>query len=413
MANALNLLAGRPLAIMPERIAAFAEAMAAHNGVDALSPEVSRFVGRAPAGSPVRTTENGVAVISVVGALINRGALLGENWGISTYEGLQFKLESAAKDPKIRAIILDFESPGGEVSGCFETAALIRKINSEKPVVACVNGLACSAAFALASACRSIISTESGVSGSIGVVLLHSDISGALDKAGISPTLIYAGKHKTDANPFEALNKEVKGDLQAEVDRYYSMFVTAVAQGRRNLTEAAIRDTQARTFIGRDALAAGLVDQIGVFGDLLADLERNSGAARATASNSTSAHGVKKPMSDTEKYFIRAAERDRIKAILDSPEGQWNPTAAKKIAFSTSASIEEARAELRGGGSQDGASASSTAAMWDDAIATVNAEERRNSGRASAAAPKQAGAVSWDSVAAKLNSERGVSKHGV
>jgi ClpP class serine protease len=111
--------------------------------------------------------------------------------------------------------------------------------------------------------------------GSIGVVLMHADYSGHLQQKGIRPTLIHAGAHKVDGHPYEPLPDSVRADLQAEVDQFYSLFVSGVAKGRKGrMTERAVRDTEARTYIGEAALKAGLVDTIGSFETVLADLSR-------------------------------------------------------------------------------------------------------------------------------------------
>ncbi|RWF97659.1 MAG: S49 family peptidase, partial [Mesorhizobium sp.] len=106
-----------------------------------------------------------------------------------------------AADPAVRSVILDMHSPGGEAVGAFETAALVRDLAARKRTVAVVNGMAASAMYAIASGANEIVTTETGIAGSIGVVLLHADFSRQLDRDGITPTLIHAGAHKVDANP--------------------------------------------------------------------------------------------------------------------------------------------------------------------------------------------------------------------
>lgn len=262
--------AGKPLAIQPAALAALMQ-------MQTLTPDASRFVGERAAGGAYRVTQNGTAIITIQGALLNRGMIVGENWGLATYEGLSFKITQAARDPKVKAIVLDFDSAGGEAAGAVELSALVRKINAIKPVFAHVGGLAASAAYAIASGARAIASLPSGMSGSIGVVLMHIDVSRALDEAGISPSLIFAGKRKVDANPFEPLPKGVRADLQTEVDKFHALFIDCVAAGRgARLSADAARATEARTFIGADAKRIGLVDEICSFAELLAAVERRA-----------------------------------------------------------------------------------------------------------------------------------------
>lgn len=271
----------RPLLILPEKLAIIAQVLSGRIAIDArtLSPDASRFTGSSREGQPYRVTGGGVAVITITGSLVNRGAWVGASSGLTSFEGIGHQLQSAARDPKVKSIILDIESPGGEAVGAMETASLVRTVNAAKPVYASINGMACSAAYAIASGARAIVSIPSGLAGSIGVVMLHADVSRALDKAGVTPTLVHAGARKTDGNPYEPLSNDVRASLQAEVDKYYSLFLATVAAGRgQRLSATAARATEARTFIGADAKAAGLVDEIATFDELLTAVEKRRAA---------------------------------------------------------------------------------------------------------------------------------------
>lgn len=331
-------------------------------------PEASRFFGSRidadEAGRetvlPYRRTKEGVALIPVIGSLINRGAWLGSYSGETSYEGLKFQIGHAAADPKTTAIVLDIESPGGEAVGAFEAADAVRAAAKQKPVVAVVNGMAASAAYAIASAATRIVTTQTGVAGSIGVVLLHGDFSRALDQKGITPTLIFAGAHKVDGNPFEPLSDAVTADLQAEVNQFYDLFVATVAAGRRGMSQKSIRATEARTFIGADAVTIGLADEVGTFEGVLADLTRASGRTSTSLTRSTrmsetksapdaNSGTVTKADHDKAVADARAAgaaeERARIKSILALEEAKGREKAALAIAM-TGASVEQAKAVL-------------------------------------------------------------------
>lgn len=284
----------RPLMVLPEKLALIASVLEGRINIDATDlkeieadahlqtgPDASRFVG-SPVSSdgtkykPYRV-DSGVAAIPVLGSLVNRGAWIGARSGMTSYEGLAFQLGAAAKDPEVHAIILDMDSPGGEAVGAFEIADKVRAVAKLKPITAVVNGMAASAAYAIASAATKIVSTPSGVSGSIGVVMMHADYSHALHDKGIKPTLIHAGARKVDGNPYEPLSDNVKADFKAEVDQFYDLFVSSVAAGRKGrMTEKSVRGTEARTYIGQAALNAGLVDAIGSFETVLADLSKKA-----------------------------------------------------------------------------------------------------------------------------------------
>lgn len=275
----------RPLLITPDKAQVVLQVLAGRiNGPDASRFEGSNFVEDEPGKfreRPYRVA-GGVAVVTVVGSLINRGAWVGASSGKTSYEGIQFQLKSALNDTAVHSVILDLHSPGGEAVGAFETAAIVRQLAAQKRTVAVVNGMAASAAYAIASGAGEIVTTETGVSGSIGVVLLHADFSQNLANEGITPTLIFAGAHKVDGNPFEPLSDAVRSDLQAEVNAFYEQFLKTVALGRGSrMTIDMARATEARTMIGDGAVAAGLADRLGSFESVLADLQQSAGRAKA------------------------------------------------------------------------------------------------------------------------------------
>lgn len=340
LAHIADRALNRPLLVTPDKAQVIMSVLAGRIGINV--PEATRFEGTpfAPGKRPktYNVTAGGVGIISIVGSLVNRGAWIGANSGLVSYEGIQHQLKAVAVDADVRSVILDLHTPGGEAVGAFETAALVRQLATVKRTVAVVNGMAASAGYAIASGATEIVTTETGVSGSIGVVLLHADFSGKLEKDGIKPTLIFAGAHKVDGNPFEALPPEVRDDLQAEVDAFYSLFLKTVGQGRgARLTAAAARATEARALIGQAAVAAGLADRLGSFESELVDLERLAAPpprrviappARITASDRLGSGLVAARAAGEEQAFARgvaegrAAVWARMDTALAAPEVQ-------------------------------------------------------------------------------------------
>lgn len=325
------------------------------------APGASRFVGENvdvdPATGrgtrlPYLRTREGVAIVSIIGTLINRGAWVGSNSGETSYEGLKFQIGAAVADQKVTSIILDIESPGGEAVGTFEVAQAVRDANAKKPVVAVVNGMAASAAYAIASGAGRIVTTPTAITGSIGVVLLHADYSRKLDKDGVKPTLIFAGAHKVDGNPFEPLPEGVREDMQREVNHFYDLFVSTVAAGRQGMSPAAIRGTEARVYIGADAVAIGLADATGTFEEVLGDLSRgpvgrspstasrgatmdNNAAAPAATAAATVPATAAAPAAADQASAVQA-ERSRILGIQQAAFPGQEAMAAGFIADGTS-----------------------------------------------------------------------------
>ncbi|MFU8779154.1 MAG: S49 family peptidase [Roseovarius sp.] len=206
---------------------------------------------------------DGIAVIEIAGVLIHRGGWIGQSSGQTSYEGIAAQIEAAASDPAVRGVALEIDSFGGEVAGVFDLADRIRAIRGTKPVWAFVAEHAFSAGYALASQADRILLPRTGALGSIGVVVMHADMSGKLDQDGVRVTLIHSGRHKVDGNPYEPLPAAVQDDIQREIDVLRFLFAETVAAGRTGrLSREAALATEAATYRGADAVAAGLADEV-------------------------------------------------------------------------------------------------------------------------------------------------------
>jgi ClpP class serine protease len=200
-----------------EEVQVFSPSHSSDGGYILHSPRSSRFAGeymRDPdtgKPSPYRITrEGGVAILTIDGELVNRGAWVGASSGLVSYEGITYQIVSAMNDARVRSILLDINSPGGEAIGMVEVADAVRRASAVKPVVALTNGLSASAAYGIGSGATMRASIPSGVTGSVGTLMLHLDYSEALKDAGIKPTFIFAGAHKVDGNPYEPLPENVR-----------------------------------------------------------------------------------------------------------------------------------------------------------------------------------------------------------
>ena len=114
--------------------------------------------------------------------------------------------------------MLDIDSGGGEVSGCFDIVDAIYNARGEKPIWAVLSESAYSAAYAIASACDKIIVPRTGGTGSVGVICAHVDFSKALSKEGITVTMIHYGDRKADGSEYVPLSSEALKRFQADVD---------------------------------------------------------------------------------------------------------------------------------------------------------------------------------------------------
>ncbi|WP_111735406.1 S49 family peptidase [Roseovarius amoyensis] len=214
-------------------------------------------------GDAPYTLVDGIAVIEISGVLIHRGGWIGESSGQTSYEGIAAQIEAAASDPSVRGVALEIDSFGGEVAGVFDLADRIRALRRDKPVWAFVAEHAFSAGYALASQATRILLPRTGALGSIGIVVMHADLSGQLDQNGVRVTLIHSGRHKVDGNPYEPLPEAVRDAIQREIDGLRLLFAETVAAGRAGrLGQQAALATEAATCRGADAVAAGLADEV-------------------------------------------------------------------------------------------------------------------------------------------------------
>lgn len=257
-----------PLAITPDKLEIVMAALADRFGLAELrraDGEIVLFDTDYDAGEPAHERPyeviEGIAVIPVQGTLVAKLGTLHPYSGMRGYDGIRANLVLALTDDAVRAIVLDIDSPGGEVAGCFDLVDAIHSIRGIKPIHAILTENAFSAAYALASACDSITVPRTGGTGSIGVIVAHVDFSKALTSAGITVTLITYGAHKADANDVQPLADDARARIQADVDAVGELFNATVARNR-NLTPAKVRATQALTYLGEQGVAAGLADAV-------------------------------------------------------------------------------------------------------------------------------------------------------
>ncbi len=218
-------------------------------------------------------TDAGIAVIPILGPLVSRGDWMTGLLGALEYGEIGATIESAAQDPSVRGILLEVDSPGGEVGGLFDLVERIRalKESSDKPLWAVASESALSAAYAIASVADRFYVTRTGEVGSVGVIAVHIDESGADAMAGLKWTLIRAGERKTDGNPHEPLTPRAHADVQADVDRLYRQLVDLVAANRGAAPES-VRATEAGIYRGARAVDTGLADGIGTVDQMIAEL---------------------------------------------------------------------------------------------------------------------------------------------
>lgn len=203
----------------------------------------------------------GVAVVEVHGTLVQRQMGLRPQSGMTGYNAIRQNLFAALADDAARAVVLDIDSPGGDCAGLFDLSDAIHAARGAKPLWAVLDESAGSAAYAIAAACDHVTVPRTGYAGSIGVIVLHVEMTKLLAKEGVTVTVLHYGARKADGQPVIPLGKEARAALQADIDTVGELFVQSVAR-YRGLPATKVRGQEAAVFLGRNAVMAGLVDQV-------------------------------------------------------------------------------------------------------------------------------------------------------
>ena len=266
----LTAFAKTPWAVLEEKLIAMRMFLIRKaRGEEIPAEEVLAAMAESRQASP--RSSGRVAVLPIVGTIVHRGSDMEAACGLPSCQYLGKQFDAMMADPGIKTIVLDIESPGGSVYGVQELGDKIAAAEGKK-VVACVNALAASGAYWIAAQADEIWMTPTGHVGSVGVFIAHEDISKALEAEGVNVTMVSAGKYKTEG-AIGPLTEEARAYLQSEVDRYYEMFVEALASGRQTTAHKVKKNFGEGRVVGaQQAKEAGMIDKIGTMQDLLKSL---------------------------------------------------------------------------------------------------------------------------------------------
>ncbi|MFO7535043.1 MAG: signal peptide peptidase SppA [Kiritimatiellia bacterium] len=179
-------------------------------------------------------------------------------------------IQDATKDEEVMAIILEVDSPGGEVTASdviYRALLKFKQAKKGRKVVALFEDVAASGAYYIAMAADHIVAQPTTITGSIGVLISTMNFKGLGDKLGVEDVTIKSGANKDMLNPLRTITPEERAIIQGVVDDTYARFVSLVVKGRE-LPEATVRElADGRIMTARQALEAQLVDSIGYWDD--------------------------------------------------------------------------------------------------------------------------------------------------
>lgn len=343
------------------------------------APQPRAAAGEQRARRGYTLVDGGVAIIPVHGTLVQRAGSMDAMSGLTGYNMIAGRLQSALDDSDVRGIVMEFDSPGGEVGGVFELAERILK--TSKPIFAHANEMAFSAAYALACAAEELYVAPTGMVGSVGVIMLHVDQSQLDANRGLVYTPIFAGARKNDFSSHEPLSDEARDTGQAEIDRLYGIFVNHVARAR-GISPEAVRETEAGLLNPEQALEVGMADGAATLSETvqrmrarleqdtttysrpsralsersitMSNTDKGAGATAATEQQIAEAEARGRAAATAEQAKLLAeatanaatAAQARISAILTHAEATGRRTLAEHLAFKTQTTAEDAAAIL-------------------------------------------------------------------
>lgn len=232
-------------------------------------------------GEPLRNTHTvtvreGIATIPVHGPMFRYADFFSRISGATSYEEIATDFQAALDDPRIRAIVFDFDTPGGHTNGCAELARAIYAARGRKPIIGYVANWAASGGYWMACACDEVVCHETGMVGSIGVIAGYIDDSKHMEMHGFEEVTIVSSNAKNkDVDP---TTEKGKAKIKAILDDLETVFIADVAKMRGVTAEHVIAEYgQGDVFVGASALARGMVDRLGNYEALHAELlERES-----------------------------------------------------------------------------------------------------------------------------------------
>jgi protease-4 len=209
-----------------------------------------------------------IDVEGVISSMINTSLFSREKNAVSrVYE----RLELAARDSRVKAVILRLDTPGGEVaaSDMIYHEILKFKERTKKPVVGLMMGITASGGYYIASACDYVMAHPTTLTGSIGVISVFPNFGDLMAKVGVKVNVIKSGEAKDSGGPFRDMTVEEKKLFQAIIDEYYEGFLKVVAAGRKDRIASDELRTIAdgRVYTAPQALKLKLIDEIGYFDD--------------------------------------------------------------------------------------------------------------------------------------------------
>ncbi|HEY2102787.1 MAG TPA: signal peptide peptidase SppA [Chthoniobacterales bacterium] len=234
------------------------------------------------------------------------------NTGDNMVDDMRFALQQARDDDRVKAVVLEIDSPGGEVTASDIIYNAVTKTRAKKPVVVYMDSLAASGGYYVSCGGKYLMANETTITGSIGVIIQTLNYEQLFNKIGLASVVFKSGKFKDLLNGARPLMPEEREFVQSFVMKTYDKFLGIVAK-ERNLPAEGLRNSIAdgRILSGKDALENKLIDGVGQIEDAYAKAKQLGGAPDSMI--------VKYAAPFSLGRFFRALGESRSKLQLELP----------------------------------------------------------------------------------------------
>jgi len=193
------------------------------------------------------------------------------NGAILDAKGVLRQIEEAKK-PNYKGVLFIVNSPGGAVAPSIEISRAIKRLKKRKPVVTYAAGTLASGGYYAAVWSDKIIANPGSIVGSIGVLFQSPMIKELLDKIGVEPQVVKAGRYKEVGTPFRPWKEYERKELEKIIFDTYATFVTEVCEARKLDCNKSSTFADAHIFTARQAKAVGLIDAVGTIDEAKREL---------------------------------------------------------------------------------------------------------------------------------------------
>lgn len=273
------------------------------------------------------------AIIGVRGSLVNSDRWYLKFLGMVGYPHIQDRIAQARMDPNITNVVFHYDTPGGQANGIGETADAIKALAQEKVVTSFATQM-CSGGYWLGSTVKDITVDKMAITGSIGVIVVHTDYSGYYKKNEIKHTVLRVGKYKALVSSVEPLTDAARAQIERQMNFIYDHFTQHVAEGL-GMTQARVQEElgDGQVWLGAEAVSIGAAARVGTLGEVVA-------RSRHLAENRGITFRVSEEGSEMTEAELKAKAEAEARVAAEAAKTQVADNAGDPAASAESATAE-------------------------------------------------------------------------